>query len=63
MIMWHRRVGQTEMGESVVDRIGKGRHATDVRRLAYSLRADRKTLIPPTETIVDHKSRALSKSL
>src|SRR6516165_11387640 len=41
MIMRHCSVGQAQMGEGVVDRIGKGRDAADVGRLADSLGADR----------------------
>jgi hypothetical protein len=40
MIMRHGGVGWAEMGEGVVDRIGKGRDAADVRRLADSLGAE-----------------------
>src|SRR5215469_1002419 len=41
MIVWHCGVGQAEMGKGVVDRIGEGGDAADVRRLADSLRTDR----------------------
>ncbi|HET9318429.1 MAG TPA: hypothetical protein VFO27_01595, partial [Bryobacteraceae bacterium] len=37
MIMRHGGMGQAEMGESVVDRIGKGRDTADIRRFAHSL--------------------------
>jgi hypothetical protein len=41
MIVRHLGVGQAEMGEGVIDRIGEGRNAADIRRFADILGTDR----------------------
>ena len=43
MIVRHLCVREPEMGESVIDRIGKSRNAADIGRLADPIGADRMT--------------------
>src|SRR5215472_3714380 len=41
MVVWHRRVGQAQMREGIVDRVREGRDAADIGRFADALGADR----------------------